>query len=505
MNKIIEALENEINSEIAYGENGMPALATSSNANLDYYSALGGLRGRDDEALRLFNAAYLEDKTLALANLFNTRDPRSGMGERSVANVILKNLMFADKKVFLSILPLIPHFGRWKDIFEICSYSIILKDVELAIANLIVDCLNSKDNALLAKYIPLKPKSASVQGVMSVVRKKMKLSPKNFRKLIVSIRTDVVEVKMSSKKFDEIEFGKVPSMAMMRYKTSFYKRDGLRFAEYIENVKSGVDKINSATLTPEDVVNDAYRFFDNKSTSDASNRIAIDAQWLALKNHFGETPSNLNIIPVIDVSGSMIQAGVMGAAVGLGIYLSERNNGYLRNYACSFSTRPRIFKISGGDICSKVKSVCNSSNVGYGTNFKETIVKLANFIVDNDIPEEQEPKVILFLSDMNFDESTQRSEELRGAGKYQLSKKATEIVKEVYGDLALNPPKVVFWNLDFNGTYAAGSTSDGFAMVGGKSASQIRGVLSGIDNFTPYNIMIENLSKYIPVAMMAVK
>ena len=73
-----------------YTENGAKARNTSSNALVDLFASIGSLRNRNEnEVLRLFADAYLEDKLIATKILFYARDIRGGLGERKVFRDIL--------------------------------------------------------------------------------------------------------------------------------------------------------------------------------------------------------------------------------------------------------------------------------------------------------------------------------------------------------------------------------------------------------------------------------
>lgn len=500
-NKLVMAMDAMIASETVLGANGMPALVTSGDANVNFFGAVGGLRGRNNEALELFKLAYAEDKTIAIANLFNTRDPRDGMGERSIVVEILNYLMVFDNSVFLNILPFVPVYGRWKDLFEI---NVTTYADRKAIASLIIANIgNDETNALMAKYIPLKSKNKNVSKTIGLIRIGLNKTPKQFRDLIVGLRSGVVEVAMSSKKFDEIDYSKVPSMAMKKYFTAFYKRDEDRFSGFMNKVKTGESKMNASVLNPADVVDSIY----NDRYSKNADSLFLDNQWNSLKDHFGNTPDGLSILPVIDVSSSMSGAGVMGDAIGLGIYLSEKNKGALKNYACSFSDEPRIFKIPETDIVSKVMGVLDNENVGYSTNFEATIQLIAELVVENDIPDSEVP-LILFLSDMNFNQAQGNnglfSRSPEPSEKQNL--RAVEVVKSIFtGKYGRKAPKVVYWNLAHNGSLAAESTVDGFALTSGKSASQVKSVLNSIDSFNPKSIMMTGLAPYMANALKVVK
>lgn len=70
----IDSLAQETNT--AFTENGAVAHASTLDANLDFFSRAGAMRGKVSEAVSLFKRAYGEDPQLALKNLFYMRDCR---------------------------------------------------------------------------------------------------------------------------------------------------------------------------------------------------------------------------------------------------------------------------------------------------------------------------------------------------------------------------------------------------------------------------------------------
>jgi hypothetical protein len=70
--------------------------------------------------------------------------------------------------------------------------------------------------------------------VFETIRKQLKLTPKEFRKYLVA-NTNVVEQQMSAKKWNEIEYNKIPSQAFHKYKKAFYRNDETRFTAFIED------------------------------------------------------------------------------------------------------------------------------------------------------------------------------------------------------------------------------------------------------------------------------
>ena len=106
------------NSEMIRTENGAAARNTSRSAVYDMFATGGAYRQRSDEDITLlFHKAYNEDKDLALKCLFYLRDCRGGQGERRFFRVAFKYLCNMDSEVAIKLLPLIPAYGRYDDLY----------------------------------------------------------------------------------------------------------------------------------------------------------------------------------------------------------------------------------------------------------------------------------------------------------------------------------------------------------------------------------------------------
>lgn len=485
----------EIENNFVVGENGMFNLESTGNNNLNFFAAAGGLRNDTSTALMLFKKAYTEDPILGIANLLNSRDPRNGMGERDIFIRAADFLAAAHNEVFHRLILSFGSFARWKDLFKVVALGNTNKKNKEFIALCIVESINESNKAngtlaYLPKYIPLKSKNSEVREVISLARKLAKLSPADFRKAVVKARSHVVETKITQNDFSEIDYSSVPSLAMNRYSSLFLKKDYENFSKFINDVNNGKAKINAGVLTPENVVH-RVRTFGRPSVDLAeieSELNALDAMWKNLTDFV--KGSEVNILPVVDVSGSMISYGVLDASVGLGIYLSERNRGALQNIICSFSDSPRLFEIAG-TIAEKVSSVLDSENIGYSTDYEKTLKLIAKKIKESNVPKEEMP-VILFLSDMNFNEAT--------SSRSQGENFAKTLANKIFNEYDLDTPKIVYWNLNHNGGFQVKASDDGFAQVSGRSASVMKTVLENINCFNPKNIMLEAIEKYAGAA-----
>lgn len=447
-------------------EKGMTTNSTSLNSCVDMYFMAGAARHwTNAEIETLFQKALAEDPLTALKLMFWVRDVRGGAGERNFFRVCLAYL----EKYYLGYLRknvnLVPEYGRWDDLFH------LNKDIYMP---LIKDGL-AKEDGLLGKWMPRKG------NVANVIRKSLGLTPKEYRKMVVSL-SQTVEQLMCANQFDGINYGHVPSVAMNKYRKAFYKKDAGRFAEYIADVKSGVAKMCASAIYPYQLY-DAFLKARNQADIDA-----IEAQWYSLPNYM--EGSIERILPMIDTSGSMDFYGALPARAGwsLGIYISERNESIFKDAFLTFSTNPKMVYLKG-TVSERIRAIRNVEWKGT-TNIEAAFELLLSKAIENNITEAEMPTSILILSDMQFDPA-----------KSSYNPKAYEMMKIHYAAAGYKLPKIIFWNLRAEiGNVTASAFDENVVLVSGFSPSGLKAVLNGEEirpdekvepkKETPYEVMM---------------
>jgi large subunit ribosomal protein L1 len=165
------------------------------------------------------------------------------------------------------------------------------------------------------------------------LRKTLDLSSKEYRKILSLLRNhiNIVERKMTSNTWNEINYNNVPSKAMMKYRQAFMRNDKERYSDYLNKLaepeKNNV-KINAATLYPFDIINKLNISCWNKPHLSKEECKLFDAQWKALPDFFEGKFDNALV--VADTSGSMTGTP-LNVAIGLAMYLAERNKGLFNN------------------------------------------------------------------------------------------------------------------------------------------------------------------------------
>lgn len=469
-------------------ENGMAAHSTTDNYCIDMFGKIGSMRKEsDDRVLNVFTKAFGENPLTAMKLLFWTRDVRGGAGERKIFKTILKHLADHKTEALAKNIHLIPEYGRWSDLFVL--FNTKLEDQALS---LIGEALRD-ENGLCAKWLPRQGKKGTIgHDNYTKVRKFLGLSPKAYRKLIVTL-SNTVEQLMCSGNWDGIDFSKLPSKAMSDYMKSFSKHTPEKWVAYLESVKKGESKMNAGAVYPYDIIKSLKQ----------GNTNGADAQWGSLPNYMEGNAER--VLPLVDVSGSMsTSAGgnpnvsAMDVAISLGLYISERNEGFFKDAFLTFTSSPKLEVLKGtlSDRFSQLKR----ANWGGSTNISAALSEILNKAVRANVPQEQMPTMLMVFSDMQFDQAT-------GSGGFwspspsQWNLNALELVNKLYSDAGYEVPKVVFWNLaGRNDNTPVKSTDNGTALVSGFSPSLLLSLLTGKD-ITPFSMMMEvvNNDRYLPI------
>ena len=451
-------------------ENGMITNSSSLKATLNFFFMSGAMRKADNERIiEKFVKSFEENKDLTMKMLFWLRDIRFGIGERKVFRTIIKYMLNAGSEysnALLKNIEYIPEYGRWDDLLEIFMLSndnIISKKI----TDLIFFGLNSK-NQLCAKWMPRQGK------VANKLRTAFKLSPKEWRQLLVSL-TNVVEQKMCANKWNQIEYNKLPSVAMSRYKTAFFKHDEEGIKKYIASLQQGKTTINTGAIYPYDVI----RML--KTCSSTKERDLANEQWKALPNYLQD--DNSKMLVVADTSGSMASLvsgsiSCLDICISLAIYTSERNNGPFKDAFITFSVKPKL-QILHGSLSSKIDQL-NKSDWDCNTDLSAVFEVILSTAVNNNVHKKDMPKYILIISDMEFDSCNRES------------RTAIEDIKIKYKHAGYKLPNIVFWNIQSrHDNIPVKFDKTGTGLISGFSPSIIKCVLNG--DINPTKIMLRTI------------
>ena len=508
-----EALNNT-QTNISYTENGMLGYRSTNNPYLDFLYAIPSFRGKAAEELTKYAFEFLEScihqggdfKKYLLKFIMYIRDPRKGLGERTLGRELLATLLegfdFDNKEdVFIWILNRLYDYGRWDDYVYLIQRLYLtafdgrrdeegnthVKRMALCLKkDLEKDLDNMEAGApvtLLAKWLP--STNASSKHTRNVARSLCSWfgwSEKRYRRTLSQLRKylNVVERKMSLREWSEIDYEKVPSLANLRYKDAFLRHDEERRLAYLRELATGEVKINSSVNFPHDVV---HRYYRGNYTVRAYDN-TLEQLWKNLK----EIPGLNDTLVIRDDSGSMMghvgktQVTALAVASALGIYCAERCSKAYQNKIISFSHTPKYLDFSEyttlHDKLSFLDKHCEVAN----TDIRKVFQLVLKTALDNNLKQEDLPKQLLIISDMEFDEGV------------DYTGNPFEEAQKEFGKHGYTIPKLVFWNVcSRTNTVPLTMNGQGVYLLSGFSPNVLNLLGGSVEN--PFEALIEELGR----------
>lgn len=465
-------------------ENGAFAYNTTDSAMMDLYSTLGALRTRNSsEIIAKFSSAFDENPVLATKALFYCGDCREGLGERRTFRICLKWLAENHPDILVKNISNIPYYNRWDSVFELMDTPLENR-MWAIIEDTLVDDLNNYSNgkpiSLLAKWMPsINTSSYDTKILARKCINALRISnDKKYRKMLAALRKylEVPEHIMSARDWDKIDYEKVPSYAMKKYRNAFKNHDGVRFSNYLKLVSSGEKKINSSVLYPYDIVG-SYLDGSVVHIGTINEDKVLELQWKNLPNYI---EGNNNVLVMCDCSGSMFwgENPPINTSIGLGIYFAERNNGPFKDLIMTFNSKPRYVDINNdSSLLNKIRRIVKS-DVGLSTNLKAGFDLILNTAVKNNLSKKDMPKALVVISDMEIDRCSSNLD-------------FVESVRREFEKYRYEMPKLILWNVESrNDTFL--TKSDDVILVGGHSASIFKTFLSCL-TYSGYEIMVNTL------------
>ena len=504
MNAVRQTLNNEYNVSVT--ENGAVGYCTTGKALLDLNFSVASLRKMtDDEVAKRFMKAFCEDKLLAMKWLFYARDVRGcGLGERRLFRVVLAELVKSNTEMVIPVINLIPEYGRVDDLWCLLDNDESAK----AVYKIVDDQLKSdwenmnagKPISLMAKWMPsINASSSKTKEYGKKLCKAFNMTEREYRKALSKLRKylDVVEVKMSAKNWSEIKYEAVPSRANLIYNNAFLKNDEERRREFLGKLEKGETKINASTLFPHDIVHKYMNGWRAKPTDQT-----IEALWKALPDTVNECG---NTIVVADGSGSMTttvdknsSVTALEVANALAIYFAEHSSGKFKDKYITFSENPQFVDFSHcKTLHDKIQTALAHTEVA-NTNIEKVFNMILTTAINNCMSQEDLPKNILIISDMEFDSCASCGND--GYWVKRPDKRLFDVIAQRYAHAGYKMPRLVFWNVNSRtGTIPVKENDLGVALVSGFSVNIAKMVMSGKTD--PFECLLEaiNSERYAPV------
>lgn len=473
MSRLIEAASNYTTTE-----NGAQTYKSTTNKVLDLFAMGGALRSADSTRIvEMITKAYKKDPVKTLQVLLYLRDVRQGQGEKRIYREALKEILKPyiptkgdiprkHRAILEKVYNTTIELGSWKDITDTLPVN--------AYAFYVKKHMND-ENSLMFKWLPSisGPKNSKAESLA----KYLGMTPRQYRKWLSAKRAELklVETSLCKREWGNIEYDKIPSQASLRYREAFERHDKDRYEEYLNKIKGGLKeaKINTATLSPSQIV--------KKYLNLNCENEALEVLWSNLPNYKNKD----NALVIADTSGSMCDNnyGPLSIALSLALYFAEHNTGIFRDEFITFSEWPEFLKVDRSKSLHERLTIAKDANWGMNTYFKAVFDMILKTAIDYNISEEEMPKTLYCVSDMEFDEAT-------------MVNKSTnfEAIVEAYSEAGYSIPKIVFWNVNSRQNNVPVKYNDkGVALVSGSSPSVFSMVVSG--DLDPIKFMESAINK----------
>lgn len=490
------------NNEYLFNENGGVAYSNTGDPRLDYFSLV--VRGSSKEKINNILDKCWEISPLDTIKLiFNKRDCRKdekgngGSGEKEIFLLSLIWLRTKNYSSFEKNFQHIPFYGSYKDWCRLCEKNtdikfLTAKHFAIQLKRDLDDFKERKNISLAAKYTPSLnshyDKVCQLPGFIAIELGLGKNWQREYRKKFLSPlreHINIVETKMCSKDWENIDYSSVPSHAMKLYKDAFKKHTPDIFENWLVEVSEGKKKINSQQLQPHEIAK-GYLLNGNScywNTKISKANPVIEEQWKALLKKTKEYYNFENTVVVSDLSGSMAGTPML-VSYTLGCLVAKLSKPPFDNLLISFSEEPSFHDLSKYETlhdCMKSLKEANFS-IGLRTDLYKTFQIIINKAQVNKLKDTDFPKVLIIVTDMQFDMATYS----------QQNKPILERIDDLFSKTEYSRPNIVFWNVrDVNNT-AASINDSKLALVSGFSTSTFANLLQGKD-LSPFKVLRDTL------------
>ena len=502
---MLEYLKKEANLTLT--ENGAVTYGSTGSECLDLFATIGALRRQsDEEIIKRFIRAFMENPDTAMKLLFFARDIRGGLGERRVFRTILKWLAVNQPESVRKNLEYIAEYGRFDDLLTLMGTPVekdmiaLVKeqlDQDLEVLNgdepvsltekltpYIRKDKDEKSVSLLAKWLPsVNASNAETKMMGKKMAKALGYSEAEYRKILSALRAKIRIIENNLREKDyTFDYDKQPSRAMFKYRKAFARNDAERYSAFINAVSAGEAKLNAANVSPYELVEPYLGSTWSASKSLMRNitqaeKDTLNATWASMPDFGGEEDA----LAVIDTSGSMYWGSKplpASVALSLGLYFAERNKGAFRNHFIEFSAQPQLIEIKGESFADRLRYVASFNQVA-NTNLEAVFDLILRAAVKNRVPQNELPAKLIIISDMEFDMCVNNA-----------SSTIFENAKKRYESFGYKLPQIVFWNVaSRNKQQPITKNERGVALISGVTPRIFSMVAGG--ELSPYTLMME--------------
>lgn len=510
----MDSVKNEVvTTSLTKTENGALGYKTTGKALLDINYNISSMRDMNEsDVIDKFINVYYEDKVLAIKWLFFARDVRGGLGERRLFRLCFNYLANLHRDMAIDLIPIVPEYGRWDDLWVLIGTPLEKNVIDLVKKQLKKDTKNANAGrpiSLLAKWLPRA--NTSSKETRRLARKMISLlgmTERNYRKKLSKLNSylKVIEVDISANRWGDIDYSSVPSNANVLYNAAFLRHDLGRRNQYLRKVNNREEKINTSVLFPHDIVtkyNGCHYYKDTCALiSYYEPDTGIETMWKSLPDY---VKNNNDTLCVVDGSGSMCspvsgrsKTRAIDVARALGIYFSERCSGDFKDRFITFSNTPKIVDLSNCNSLYEKLELMHAYNDCTDTNIESVFELILETAIDNHMNQDDLPKNILVLSDMEFNYCVNDNNGER------INKTVFDTLINRYEEHGYKMPKLIFWNVCSRTSAIPLIQNDlGVLLVSGFNPVVVNMVLSG--ELDAYKCLLNQLNsdRYQPIEDIA--
>lgn len=174
----------------------------------------------------------------------------------------------------------------------------------------------------------------------------------------------------------------------------------------------------------------------------------------------------------------------MSMSTSLAVYFAERNKGYFHNLYMTFTDNPHFITLKENDDIYQKLAKAAGTDWGYNTDLNKAFDLVLRTGIDNKISNDEMPKAIIVISDMEIDWISRRD---------HINDDFVEIQRKKFAKYGYNLPKLVLWNVESRHNTFLGNSPD-LIHVSGGSPSSFRELTGALNDKTGWDIMIETLN-----------
>lgn len=327
----------------------------------------------------------------------------------------------------------------------------------------------------------------------------------DYRKLISKLNKALgtTQIAQCGGTWSSINFNKVTSITFSKQKRAFLnkknngeQRSELKdrivcaenFVDHIRKITTGEEEIKGKRIGMEHFTKQALDLY--KRPHDSEHDI-LNSQW---RDNASQTRVLDRMIPMVDVSESMMQDNAFNVAVALGCRVAEKS--ILGRRMITFTAHPEWCNFDNATNFIDMVRIIKQSPVGYNTDFYAALDLILDACIEKKLPADDVSGMILAIfSDMQMDAcgSSGVSDVLYNSIKEKYLLAGMRAIGEPY-----TPPHILFWNLRSTHGFPVISTQKNVSMVSGFSPSLLNLFCEkGLEAFhscTPWYMLMQSLN-----------